>query len=62
MPCIAAGFLGGSVALTSVTAPAGTNLTFDVCVKDCKEDANCQYVTYDYRKTQYFKKVAGTGR
>lgn len=54
-------FLGGSVALTEATAAAGSNMTFDACVQDCKADDSCQYITYRYRTSRCFKKTAGTG-
>lgn len=54
----AAWYMGGVVQLTDVPG----NVTFDACVGNCKADANCQYITYDYDASNCTKKVAGTGR
>jgi hypothetical protein len=37
-------YLGGSANLTAV---AGAN-NFTACAAACKDDVNCQYVTFDY--------------
>ena len=39
--------MGGSIVLPNVTGVT----TFDACVADCKGDANCQYITFDYDAT-----------
>jgi hypothetical protein len=47
-------YLGGSVDMANVT---GAN-TFAACVGDCKADASCQYVTFDYDTSNCTKKTA----
>lgn len=37
-------YVGGNVSLTKVSSAAN----FSACVADCKADATCQYVTFDY--------------
>jgi len=46
-------FMGGSVAMAPVEANS-----FEACVEDCKADAACQYLTFDYKTRRCSKKVA----
>lgn len=45
-------YMGGSVALTSVPVD-----TFEACVRNCKADDGCQYITFDYNSNQCYKKT-----
>jgi hypothetical protein len=50
----AAWYLNGAVALAKDTSAT----TFDLCVKSCKDDDSCQFITYDYDTNECFKKAA----
>lgn len=47
-------YLNGAAVLTQDTNAT----TFDACVAACKDDANCQFITYDYDSNQCFRKAA----
>jgi hypothetical protein len=54
-------YVDGEATLVEVSSAS----TFNKCVADCKQDANCQYIVYDYNElaiTMCNKKQAGTGR
>ena len=55
----AAWFMGGSVALSNITASLSAN-TFGACVDACQASPTCQYVTYDYDTQECFVKTVGT--
>jgi hypothetical protein len=47
-------YLGGAAEMVNVSAAA----TFAACVADCRTDAACQYITFDYDAATCWKKVA----
>jgi len=48
---------GDAASLVNVTAASSVN-TFTGCVADCKADAACMYMTFDYDTNTCFKQVA----
>lgn len=51
-------YLGGA------TTTVSSANTFDDCVTDCKGDATCQYITFDYEaaaNSKCLKKTKGSG-
>lgn len=55
----AAWYMGGTVAMTNVTQSDGVT-TFAGCVANCKADANCMYITFDYDASTCEKKTWST--
>jgi len=49
--------MGGGVTLINATNVDGVT-TFSGCVANCKADANCQYITFDYETSMCYKKDA----